>query len=276
MSGQLLKIAVNGAAGRMGREVIKACHGEFKDAVQLVAALEAASSPHVGKTAGSLVGIPGLDVETGSDIKAMLKCSPDVLIDFSVPGSTIALLPECVAAGLPLVTGTTGWDSQQQQKLQQAGESLPMVVAANMSVGVNLCLSMLEQAAAVLADADTEILEIHHNQKKDAPSGTALAMGRVIAAATGSDHDAVAVYGRSGEPRQPGSIGYASLRIADSTGEHTVMFGTPGERVELSHKALNRGIFACGALRAASWLVGRPAGVYGMREVLGLPLKPRD
>lgn len=264
---QVLKVAVNGAAGRMGRAVIAACCGEFSKTTELVAALESPSSPHVGKAVSSLVGA-GPDMKIGDDHGGMVRSSPDVVIDFSVPDSGIALLQSCVAAGLPMVTGTTGWSQSQYQQLRQGGESLPLMVAPNMSVGVNLCLALLEQAAAVMPDSDVEITETHHKAKRDAPSGTALAMGDAIGTVLNRDGDVSAA--RGGGARQPGAIGYSSLRIADAVGEHTVIFGVPGERVEISHRAYDRGIFARGALRAASWLVAQPAGMYGMREVLGL------
>ena len=272
---QVLKVAVNGAAGRMGRAVLAVCSGELSETTKVVAALESPSSPHVGETVSSLVGA-GPDIKISADHGSMIQSGPDVVIDFSIPDSSIALLQACVAASLPMVTGTTGWSQSQYQQLCQGGESLPLMVAPNMSVGVNLCLALLEQAAAVMTDADVEITEMHHKAKMDAPSGTALAMGEAISTVLGSSHDAAAIRGNGDAVRQPGSIGYSSLRIADAVGEHTVIFGVPGERVEISHRAYDRGIFARGALRAASWLVMQPAGVYGMREVLGLsgtPLK---
>ncbi|MGV0006023.1 MAG: 4-hydroxy-tetrahydrodipicolinate reductase [Candidatus Porifericomitaceae bacterium WSBS_2022_MAG_OTU9] len=268
-----LLVVVNGAAGRMGRAVVSACHGDLGERMRIVGALESPSSPHVGEQVGRLVGIPELSTLISSDVGIIGELKPDVVIDFSVPDSTLELLNICVATGTPVVTGTTGWEPRHDERIQQAGKSLPLVVAANMSVGVNLCLALLEQAAVVLADADIEVLEMHHNGKSDTPSGTALAMGKTICAALGWDHGAVAEYGRSAGVRKEGGIGYASLRIADSVGEHTVMFGTLGERIEITHKALNRDIFARGALRAAAWLVAKPAGVYGMREVLGLPTR---
>ena len=262
---------VNGAGGRMGKAIIAAAAAA--DGVAVTAALERKGSPCLGADAGLLAGL-GANGVTVSD-KLPSDLPPDVAIDFSQPAGTMSCLKQCVSASVPMVIGTTGFDHSQHQRIIRAGRHIPIVLAPNMSIGVNICLAVLEQVAVVLGDrADIEIVEAHHAGKRDAPSGTALAMGEVLAGALGRKHSKSAEFKRfdSSAPRRPGSIGYSSIRLADVVGEHTVLFGLPGESVEISHKARHRDVFAYGALRAARWLAtGRkPAGLYDMRAVLGL------
>ena len=270
MSGGEMRVAVSGAAGRMGRAVIAACRRA--PGTRVVAATERPGSPHLGKDAGEWSGGDTLGLRIAGSLH-FPESRPDVLIDFSQPEGTGAVADRCREAGVRMVIGTTGLEERQRAAVAAAAERVAVVFAPNMSVGVNLCFGLLETAARVLGDrAEIEIVETHHSGKRDAPSGTALQMGRIVCEALGRRHESCAVYGRSGPGgRDPGSIGYASLRIGSAVGEHTVLFGLPGERVEIGHRAESREIFADGAVRAARWVVARPPGLYDMRDVLGLP-----
>lgn len=266
----MVRIAITGAAGRMGRTLVEAI-GEHPGAV-LGAAIERPGSSLIGVDVGELCvqGRTGVCLQ-GSLAEAL--GSFDVLIDFSSPEATAAAAALAARAGKALVIGTTGMDAVQQAEVDRAALQVPVCQAANFSTGVNLSLVLLETAARVLGDTvDIEIVEAHHRHKRDAPSGTALAMGEVVAQALGRDLRSVAVYGREGQtgPRERETIGFATVRGGDIVGDHTVMFAADGERLELSHKASSRMAFARGAVRAAVWLAGRPPGRYGMREVLGL------
>ncbi|OOG23344.1 4-hydroxy-tetrahydrodipicolinate reductase, partial [Thioalkalivibrio denitrificans] len=208
-----------------------------------------------------------------TDDPAALTDAFDVLIDFTRPEGTLAHLEICRKAGRAMVIGTTGFSEEQKQVIRDAAKEIPLVFAPNMSVGVNLCLKLLDLAARVLGDdVDIEVIEAHHRHKVDAPSGTALRMGEVVAEALGRDLAACAIYGREGHTgeRDPKTIGFETIRAGDIVGEHTVMFAGAGERVEITHKASSRMTFARGAVRAAGWLSGRPAGLYDMQDVLGL------
>ena len=263
------RIAVAGAAGRMGRMLIEAV---LRDAgVELGAALEQRGSPAVGRAAGELVGM-NCALPVSTDLAAAMQAA-DCLIDFTRPEGTLAHLAVCRTAGKAMVIGTTGFDAAGKAAIAAAGEAIPLVVAPNMAVGVNLVFKLLDTAARVLAQGyDIEVVEAHHRHKVDAPSGTALRMGEVVAAALGRDLQDCAVYGREGVTgeRDPSTIGFATVRGGDIVGDHTVMFCGTGERVEISHKAGSRMPYALGALRAAKFLAGRRAGVFDMQDVLGL------
>lgn len=266
----MTRIAVPGAAGRMGRTLLQAARETA--GVECTVATERAGSPAVGVDAGTLAGLEPSGVTVGADLAARVG-DFDVLVDFTRPEVTLAHLEVCRTAGRAMVIGTTGFAPEQRARIEAAAAELPIVLAPNMSVGVNLCLRLLETAATVLGDEfDVEIVEAHHRHKVDAPSGTALAMGEVVARALGRDLAQCAVYGRQGHTgeRDPRTIGFETIRAGDIVGEHTVWFAGSGERVEITHKAASRMTFARGAVRAALWLAGRGAGLYDMQDVLGL------
>lgn len=265
-----IRIAVAGAGGRMGRTLVQAVH-ETQGLV-LAAATERDGSSLLGADAGELAGIGHLGVVVRPDLEPVLDAF-DVLIDFTTPAATLHHLALCRGSGRRLVIGTTGLDVEQRVAVSAAGEEVAVVFAPNMSVGVNLCFKLLDIAARVLGDeVDIEVIEAHHRHKVDAPSGTALRMGEVVAAALGRDLAEVAVYGREGRtgPRERQTIGFETIRAGDVVGEHTVWFAADGERVEISHKASSRMTFARGAARAAAWVSGRAKGLYDMQDVLGL------
>ncbi|MFT7235299.1 MAG: 4-hydroxy-tetrahydrodipicolinate reductase [Methylophagaceae bacterium] len=264
------RIAVNGAAGRMGRCLIQAV--QQTQALTLSAALDRVESSLIGADAGEMAGIGKINVAITSDLAAATAMS-DIIIDFTLPEATMALIPHCVDNGCRLVIGTTGFTEQQKQTIEQTSKDIAVVFAPNMSVGVNLSLKLLDIAARVLGDdVDIEVIEAHHRHKVDAPSGTALRMGEVIADALGRDLKTCAVYGREGRTgeRERETIGFATVRAGDIVGDHTVMFAAEGERVEISHKASSRMTFALGAMRASTWLMDQKTGLYDMQDVLGL------
>ncbi|MDD0844645.1 4-hydroxy-tetrahydrodipicolinate reductase [Pseudomonas sp. Gutcm_11s] len=264
------RIAVMGAAGRMGKILIEAV-GQAEGA-QLTAAVDRPDSSLIGADAGELAALGKIGVTLAGDLSAVLD-QFDVLIDFTHPSATLKNLEVCRQAGKAMVIGTTGFSPEEKQLLGEAAKQIPIVFAANYSVGVNLCLKLLDTAARVLGDdVDIEILEAHHRHKVDAPSGTALRMGEVVANALGRDLQKVAVYGREGQTgaRERETIGFATVRAGDVVGDHTVLFAADGERVEITHKASSRMTFAKGAVRAAQWLQSQPAGLYDMQDVLGL------
>ena len=264
-----LRVVVAGSGGRMGRALIEAI--AHAPDLRLHAALEQPGSPFVGRDAGELIGSPN-GVMVGADPVAGLV-GADVLIDFTRPEGTIGHARICVAHGVNLVIGTTGFTPEQKAVLAAASERMAIVMAPNMSVGVTVSLKLLDMAARILgAEYDVEIVEAHHRHKVDAPSGTALRMGEVVAAALGRDLRADAVYVREGVTgeRRPGSIGFATVRGGDIVGDHTVIFAGTGERIEITHRASSRATFAAGALRAARFLTDRPDGLYDMQDVLGL------
>ena len=252
------RIAVMGAAGRMGKTLV--------DAVQQ-------RSPLGGLTAAiELASLGRIGVPLSSSLEAVID-EFDVLIDFTLPEVMLKNLEMCRRSGKAMVIGTTGLTQAQKNLLAEAGKDIPIVFAANFSVGVNLSLKLLDMAARVMGDdADIEIIEAHHRHKIDAPSGTALRMGEVIADALGRDLEKVAVYGREGHTgaRERETIGFATVRGGDVVGDHTVLFATEGERLEITHKASSRMTFAKGAVRAALWLEGRKPGLYDMQDVLDL------
>ncbi len=264
-----LNVVIAGASGRMGRALMEAVAAAPD--MRLAAALERPGSPYLGKDAGELIGAHG-GVAVSSDPAAALQ-GAHAFIDFTRPEATLRHIGHCVAAGVSLVIGTTGFDEAGKRAIAQAAEAVPVVFAPNMSVGVNLAFKLLDLAARVLDEGfDIEIIEAHHRHKVDAPSGTALALGEVVARALGRDLKTHAVYGREGVTgeRAPGTIGFATVRGGDIVGDHTVMFAGIGERVEISHKASSRATFALGALRAARFLADKKRGLYDMQDVLGL------
>ncbi|MGF1546191.1 MAG: 4-hydroxy-tetrahydrodipicolinate reductase [Thiotrichales bacterium] len=265
----MTRIAIVGAAGRMGRTLIQACAQASE--CRLTAATEQAGSSLLGADAGELAGVGRLEVT----LVSTLAQAPDfdVLIDFTRPEATFEHLEFCIRHQRAIVIGTTGFDAAGKARIAAAADSIPVVFAPNMSVGVNLCLKLLDLAARVLGDeVDVEIVEAHHRHKVDAPSGTALRMGEVVAAALGRDLTQCAVYGREGVTgaRARETIGFATVRAGDIVGDHTVLFVGDGERVEITHKASSRMTFAKGAIRAAKWLDGKANGLFDMQDVLGL------
>lgn len=264
------RIAVMGAAGRMGKILIEAV-GQAEGA-KLTAAVDRPDSSLIGADAGELAAQGKIGVTLAGDLNAVLD-QFDVLIDFTHPSVTLKNLEICRRAGKAMVIGTTGFSPEERQQLEAAAQEIPIVFAANYSVGVNLCLKLLDTAARVLGDdVDIEIIEAHHRHKVDAPSGTALRMGEVVANALGRDLQKVAVYGREGQTgaRERETIGFATVRAGDVVGDHTVLFAADGERVEITHKASSRMTFAKGAVRSALWLHKRQPGLYDMQDVLEL------
>lgn len=265
----MMKIAVAGASGRMGRMLVEAILAA-EDA-WLAGALDIAGSPAIGRDAGEFLGR-----ETGVRVTSSIDeglADAEFLIDFTRPEGTLAHLEACARRGVRAVIGTTGFDEAGKQAIEAAAGRTGVVFAPNMSVGVNVTFKLLEMAAKILSHGyDIEIIEAHHRHKVDAPSGTALRMGEVIADALGRDLKKVAVYGREGVTgeRDPSTIGFATIRGGDIVGDHTVLFAGIGERIEITHKSASRVTYAHGALRACRFLAGRPAGLYDMQDVLGL------
>ncbi len=267
---ELTRVAIVGAAGRMGKTLIESC--TQMEGLVVTVATEHPHSPLLHADAGAVAGVG----ENGVLIAPSLEAAAndfDVLIDFTRPEPSLEHLAWCVAHGKKMVIGTTGFDEAGKAAIQSASETVGIVFAPNMSVGVNLCLKLLDMAARVLGDSvDIEVIEAHHRHKVDAPSGTALRMGEVLANALGRDLKECAVYGREGltGERDRKTIGFETIRAGDIVGEHTVMFADLGERIEITHKATSRMTFANGAVRAAQWLGSREAGLYDMQDVLGL------
>jgi len=264
-----VRVAVAGAGGRMGRALLEAATST--EGVALAAALDVAGSALAGRDAGDLVsGARG--VRIGSDANAALK-DADVLVDFTRPEGTAAHLAACRAAKRAMVIGTTGFDASQLAAIRAAAKDIAIVMAPNMSVGVNVAMKLVETAARALGpDYDVEVFEIHHKMKVDAPSGTALKLGEVAAAARGAALEKAAVHGRHGVTgeRKSGTIGFSVARGGDIVGDHTVFFAGPGERIEITHRSGSRANYAQGAMRAAKWLAGKAPGLYDMQDVLGL------
>ena len=266
----MVRIAVVGASGRMGLCLLKATLQASQ--AELTAAVSRPDSLAVGKDAGELAGVSIARVKVVDDLAAVLD-QFDVLIDFTRPDASMAYLELCRQAGKAVVIGTTGYSEAQKIAIAAAANDIAIVLAPNFSVGVNLSLKLLEMAAKVMGDyTDIEIVEAHHRHKIDAPSGTALRMGEVVAATLGRDLNDCAIYGREGETgaRDRKTIGFSTIRAGDIVGEHTVMFADEGERLEITHKASSRTTFANGAVRAAVWLAGKPQGLFDMQDVLGL------
>ncbi len=265
----LHKIAIAGASGRMGQMLVEAVRSA--DDCTLTGALDLASSPAIGHDAGAYAGQTS-GVAITADLHAGLQHS-QVLIDFTRPEGTMAHLQACRALGVGLVIGTTGFSEAQKAVIAEASKDIAIMMAPNMSVGVNVTLKLLEMAAKALSTGyDIEIIEAHHRHKVDAPSGTALKMGEVIADALGRDLKDCAVYAREGVTgeRDPSSIGFATIRGGDIVGDHTVLFAGTGERIEISHKSSSRATYAQGSLRAAQFLAGHSRGLFDMFDVLNL------
>jgi len=264
-----MRIAVTGAAGRMGRTLIQAIHATPD--LTLGAAYERADSSLLGADAGELAGLGRLGVEVLPACSGSAEAF-DALIDFSTPAATLQSLEFCVSAGRRLVIGTTGFDAAGLARIQAAAARIPILMAPNMSVGVNVCFKLIELAAAALADeVDIEVIEAHHRDKVDAPSGTAVRIGEILARALNRDLDQVAIYGRQGltGARDRETIGFSTVRGGDIVGDHTVLFAGNGERIEITHRAHSRMNFAQGALRGARYLSAQPRGLFDMQDVLG-------
>ncbi|MDX1541716.1 MAG: 4-hydroxy-tetrahydrodipicolinate reductase [Geminicoccaceae bacterium] len=268
-----MRIGVLGCGGRMGRAVIETVLEE--PGLELAGGIEAAGSPVLGQDLARLVGREPIGRLAGDDPTDLFGSS-DVVIEFSTAEATARHAELAAAAGVAHVIGTTAFSDDHDRRVRAAAERVPILRAANMSLGVNLLLGLAEQVARALpAEAfDAEIVEIHHRHKIDAPSGTALALGDAVARGRAVDLGRVAERGRDGltGARTTGAIGFAALRGGDAVGDHTVIFAGAGERIELTHRASDRRIYARGAVRAARWVAGRPAGLYGMNDVLGLNL----
>lgn len=266
----MLRIAIIGAAGRMGKTLIEAvCRNER---TALGAAIIEPNSSLEGVDAGELVGLGKIGVLLSGSLADQLDTF-DVLIDFTHPTLTMDNIALCVKAKKAIIIGTTGFSEAQKAQISEVAQCIPIVFSANFSVGINLCFKLLDMAAKVLGDeVDIEVMESHHRNKVDAPSGTALRMGEVVANALGRKLDDVAVYGREGHTgvRNRETIGFATVRAGDIVGDHTVLFAAEGERVEITHKASYRMIYANGAVRSALWLQSQPNGLYDMQDVLGL------
>lgn len=266
----MIRIAVVGASGRMGVCLIRAA--VLADKATLVVAASRPESDAIGKDAGELAGIGALGIKVVDNLAGVID-QFDLLIDFTRPDASMAYIELCRQAGKKLVIGTTGYSEAQKAIISAAAQDIAIVLAPNMSVGVNLSLKLLALTAKVMGDStDIEIIEAHHRHKIDAPSGTALRMGEVIAGELGRDLKDCAVYGREGNTgeRDRKTIGFSTIRAGDIVGEHTVMFADEGERVEITHKASSRMTFANGAVRAAIWLQDKHNGLYDMQDVLEL------
>lgn len=266
----MLRIAVTGAAGRMGKNLLAAVAANEKTV--LGAAIVIPDSSLKGVDAGELAGLDKTGVIVDTSLAEQLA-NFDVLIDFTNPTATMHNLKLCKAANKAIIIGTTGFNAEQKQQIEQAAKHIPIVFSANFSVGINLCFKLLDLAASVLGDeVDIEVMETHHRNKVDAPSGTALKMGEVVAQALGRNLKEVAVFGREGQTgiRARETIGFATVRAGDVVGDHTVLFAGEGERIEITHKASSRMIYANGAVRAALWLQDHKQGLYDMQDVLGL------
>ncbi len=263
-----ISLGISGAAGRMGKSLI-ALAAEQPTVFKLTTAIDAPQSPALGKDAGTLAGTNPVGVA----LTTTLAGNPDVIIDFSAPAATRALLKECVERKIALLIGTTGLTAADQELITQAADTIPVLQATNTSLGVNVLLAVAAQVARQLGEAyDIEIVEAHHNLKKDSPSGTALSLAESICDATGRSTENDLVHGREGHDtlRKKNTIGMHAVRMGDVVGEHTIYYATPGERIEIKHVATNRDTFVRGALRAAAFLAKQKAGRYTMNNVLGL------
>lgn len=266
----MMRIALVGVSGRMGLCLIKAA--ALAEHAELTVAVSRRESLAVGKDAGELAGISSIGLPVGTDLAAVVD-QFDVLIDFTRPDASMEYIDICRKAGKKLVIGTTGYSESQKAIIAEAAKDIAIVIAPNFSVGVNLSLKLLEMTAKVMGDyTDIEVIEAHHRHKVDAPSGTALRMGEVVAATLGRDLKDCAIYGREGDTgaRDRKTIGFSTIRAGDIVGEHTVMFADEGERLEITHKATSRMTFANGAVRAAIWLANQSSGLFDMQDVLGL------
>ncbi len=264
----MIDLAVIGAAGRMGGAIIRAL--ESDQAVRLACALEHTDSPVLGQDAGSVANTRelGIPIVSNPEVQEF-----DTMIDFSTPDSTLRNIEFCRKTGKAIIIGTTGMNQKMMETMRQAAQEIPILFSANFSVGVNLTAKLLKMAAAVIGnETDIEVIEAHHRQKVDAPSGTALLLGEAITDELGKDLAQEAVLSREGftGERKPGSIGFSAIRGGQIIGDHTVMFIGESERIEITHRASDRSIYAMGAIRAAKWLQDKPVGLYDMNDVLGL------
>jgi 4-hydroxy-tetrahydrodipicolinate reductase len=263
-----IRLVVHGAAGRMGQRVV-ACASMDSTPWKLVAAIERAGHLKSGADAGTLAGIP----PAGVAVSAGWTCPADVVIDFSLPEAVAGIAAKCVQAGVPLVVATTGLDESARRAIAEAAQKIAVLQSPSMSLAVNIAMDLVGRAGALLrrvgSRADVEIIECHHRHKEDSPSGTALKFGEIVQGAMGQTR---AAHGREGRPgaRPADEIGYHAVRAGDNPGEHTILFGLEGESLSLNVRATNRDCYAQGALAAAAFLVGKPAGLYSMRDVLGL------
>jgi len=266
----MTRIAVTGVAGRMGKALVEAVM--LAEDAELTVAVVRPDSSLVGVDVGELAGVGGNGIKVVGDLSAAID-DFDVLIDFTTPAATLANATICAQAGKQLVVGTTGFADAEKVQMLAAADQTALCVASNFSTGVNLCFKLLDIAARVLGDdVDIEVYEAHHRHKVDAPSGTALSMGEVVANALDRDLSKCAVYGREGQTgaRDRETIGFATVRAGDIVGDHTVIFAADGERIEITHKATSRMSFARGAVRAAQWLSQKPVGLFDMQDVLNL------
>jgi len=266
----MIRVAVVGAAGRMGGRIITAI--KEAEGLELGGAIERPGHAMLGQDAGSLAGCGPLEVAIVDSLEEGMK-SADVLIDFTFPEVTLKNVAVCARLGKMIVIGSTGFTPEQRAEVAGHARKIPVLLAPNMSVGVNACFKLLKEAAQILGDGfDVEIVELHHNKKKDSPSGTAVRMGEVVADALGRDYNKVANFHREGMcgERSKEEIGMQTVRGGDIVGEHTVYFIGMGERIEITHRAMSRDMFARGAVRAATWLKGKAPGMYDMQDVLGL------
>lgn len=262
------RLVVHGAAGRMGQRII-ACAATDTTPWQLAAAIERSGHPKLGTDAGTLAGIG----ETGVAISEAWSCPADVVIDFSLPEAVPGIVQKCLAAKVPLVMATTGFDDSVRDLIADAAKVIPVLQAPSMSLAVNIAMDLVSRAGTLLkrvgTRADVEIIECHHRHKEDSPSGTALKFGAIVQEAMGQTR---AAHGREGRPgaRSADEIGYHAVRAGDNPGEHTILFGLDGESLSVNVRATNRDCYAKGALAAAAFLIGKPVGLYSMRDVLGL------
>lgn len=266
----MIRVAVTGAAGRMGKTLVQAI--DETDDLTLSVALEQQGNAAVGSDAGVLAGVGAAGVFVTDDVDAV-SSDFDVVIDFSVPAATLALAEICRRGGNAMVVGTTGFTQEELATLHAHAEHIPLFMAPNMSVGVNLTFKLIQLAAEVLGDSvDVEVMEVHHRHKVDAPSGTAVRMGEILAESLGRDLSEDAIYGRQGitGARERNTIGFSAMRGGDIVGEHTVMFAGEGERIEITHRAQSRMNFAQGALRAVRYVTNQSAGLFDMQSILGL------
>ena len=266
----MIKAIVTGAAGRMGSRIINVLSGS--EGIRLAAAIERKGISLLGQDAGGPAGIPPTGIMITDSIGEGLKVA-DVLIDFTVPESSLEHVRVCAEQHKPVVIGTTGFTKEQIDQIRKHAQAIPCILSPNMSIGVNLSFKVLAEVAKALGDDyDVEIVEAHHRMKKDAPSGTAIKMAQMIAQALGRNLDEVGVYARKGMigERSKKEIGIQTVRAGDIVGEHTVFFAGKGERIEITHRAHSRDTFAAGAVRAAKWIFGKKPGMYDMQDVLGL------
>jgi len=264
----MTRIAVSGVSGRMGRTLVEAIDMDANSV--LVHAFEQPGCDQIGMDAGAVAGLTPLNVVVADSIDGPMF---DVLIEFTTPSATLSHLQFCREHRRGMVIGTTGLAEEQQVMLEAASKDIAILQAPNMSAGINLTLKLLQVAAQALGDSvDVEVIEAHHRHKVDAPSGTALRMGEVVAEALGRDLGTHGVFARHGltGAREPKTIGFSTIRASDIVGEHTVMFAGPGERIEITHRATSRMTFAAGAVRAANWIVEQPPGLYDVQDLLGL------